>query len=211
MRSHLLEAIIRSGRPLNPAPPPLISPCHSTDILPVDHMTGPRPRSSPSLESASRCCLKKQQLLEPLLRSSDPLGLSDSLVGLPSRWSRAQAIVYVDYPERWPDLLPAVMQNLTSPEQHRIHGALYCLRIIARKYEFKDEVRPGPHCYPIQLTYISPPAHPRGKSFDDVCLAVPAEQMERVPLAEVIRTTFPTLLQLLQVCALRHCPRGLKN
>ena len=48
--------------------------------------------------------------------------------------------MYVDYPERWPDLLPTVMQNLTSPEQQRIHGALYCLRIIARKYEFKDEV-----------------------------------------------------------------------
>eukprot|EP00951_Prasinocladus_malaysianus_P037569 scaffold404857_cov51-Prasinocladus_malaysianus.AAC.3 len=50
-----------------------------------------------------------------------------------------QSIVYSDYPEQWPDLLPAVMQNIGSQEQLRLHGALFALRILARKYEFKDE------------------------------------------------------------------------
>lgn len=56
----------------------------------------------------------------------------------------SQSIVYTDYPGMWPDLLPAVLQNIQSPEHPRLHGALYALRIIARKYEFKDEVGPGP-------------------------------------------------------------------
>lgn len=67
-----------------------------------------------------------------------------------------KAIAYADYPERWPSLLPAIQAALVaaaaagagrgadaadpaSPVGARMHGALYALRILARKYEFRDE------------------------------------------------------------------------
>ena len=68
-----------------------------------------------------------------------------------------KAIAYADYPERWPSLLPAIQASLASaaaagvgasaadagnpasPAGARMHGALYALRILARKYEFRDE------------------------------------------------------------------------
>ncbi|EIE23737.1 ARM repeat-containing protein [Coccomyxa subellipsoidea C-169] len=50
-----------------------------------------------------------------------------------------KAIVHVDFPESWPGLLPIVLQNLGSQEQQRLYGALFALRILTRKYEFKDE------------------------------------------------------------------------
>ena len=51
----------------------------------------------------------------------------------------AKAIAYSDFPEQWPGLLPALCGSLGSPEQPRLWGALFVLRILARKYEFKDE------------------------------------------------------------------------
>lgn len=50
-----------------------------------------------------------------------------------------KSIVYCDYPERWPDLANTIYSNLISQEQSRTHGALYALRILTRKYEFRDE------------------------------------------------------------------------
>uniref|UniRef100_A0A061RWK7 Putative importin-7 n=1 Tax=Tetraselmis sp. GSL018 TaxID=582737 RepID=A0A061RWK7_9CHLO len=55
-----------------------------------------------------------------------------------------KSIVYSDYPEKWPDLLGGVVENMKSAEQARLHGALYALRILARKYEFKDKDERGP-------------------------------------------------------------------
>ncbi|XP_043705839.1 importin beta-like SAD2 [Telopea speciosissima] len=51
-----------------------------------------------------------------------------------------KTIVHADYPEQWPSLLPWVKHNLQQDQQ--IYGALFVLRILARKYEFKlDEER----------------------------------------------------------------------
>ncbi|CAL5220954.1 g3058 [Coccomyxa viridis] len=50
-----------------------------------------------------------------------------------------KAIASKDFPEHWPGLLPAVLQNLSSQDHGRLYGALFALRILARKYEFKDE------------------------------------------------------------------------
>lgn len=50
-----------------------------------------------------------------------------------------KAVVYCDYPEKWPGLLPALQANLASGEEARVHGSLVCLRILVRKYEFNDE------------------------------------------------------------------------
>ncbi|CAN6270635.1 unnamed protein product [Urochloa humidicola] len=48
-----------------------------------------------------------------------------------------KTLIVADYPEQWPNLLHWVTHNLESQDQ--IFGALYVLRILARKYEFKSE------------------------------------------------------------------------
>ncbi|OEL15220.1 Importin beta-like SAD2 [Dichanthelium oligosanthes] len=48
-----------------------------------------------------------------------------------------KTLIVVDYPEQWPNLLHWVTHNLESQDQ--IFGALYVLRILSRKYEFKSE------------------------------------------------------------------------
>jgi len=44
-----------------------------------------------------------------------------------------KTLIVADYPEQWPNLLHWVTHNLESQDQ--IFGALYVLRILARKYE----------------------------------------------------------------------------
>ncbi|KAL5212551.1 hypothetical protein ABZP36_023398 [Zizania latifolia] len=48
-----------------------------------------------------------------------------------------KTIIHSDYPEQWPSLLHWVTHNLESENQ--IFGALYVLRVLSRKYEFKSE------------------------------------------------------------------------
>lgn len=50
-----------------------------------------------------------------------------------------KSVVQSDYPEKWPSLIPHLQASLQSPDQTRVQSALLALRIIARKYEFKDE------------------------------------------------------------------------
>ncbi|KAK9839718.1 hypothetical protein WJX81_008385 [Elliptochloris bilobata] len=66
-----------------------------------------------------------------------------------------KSIVYSDFPERWPLILEAVQQQLATQEQARMRGALYALRILARKYEFKDEEERGPLA-PIVAGFLPP-------------------------------------------------------
>jgi hypothetical protein len=49
-----------------------------------------------------------------------------------------RVVAEADFPERWPELAPAVGAALTSPEPGRVYGALFVLRFLARKYEYKD-------------------------------------------------------------------------
>ncbi|CAI9117362.1 OLC1v1018740C1 [Oldenlandia corymbosa var. corymbosa] len=54
-----------------------------------------------------------------------------------------KTIIHADYPEQWPGLLQWVRANL---QNQQVFGALYVLRILARKYEFKcDEERVPVH------------------------------------------------------------------
>ncbi|CAL9113869.1 unnamed protein product [Musa textilis] len=48
-----------------------------------------------------------------------------------------KTIVHVDYPEKWPSLLHWIKCNLLMQDQ--VLGALFVLRVLARKYEFKSE------------------------------------------------------------------------
>uniref|UniRef100_A0A1J3IJ64 Importin beta-like SAD2 n=1 Tax=Noccaea caerulescens TaxID=107243 RepID=A0A1J3IJ64_NOCCA len=47
-----------------------------------------------------------------------------------------KTIIYSDYPEQWPRLLDWVKYNL---QNQQIYGALFVLRILSRKYEFKSD------------------------------------------------------------------------
>ncbi|KAJ3697379.1 hypothetical protein LUZ61_001084 [Rhynchospora tenuis] len=49
-----------------------------------------------------------------------------------------KTIVHSDYPEQWPSLLNWIKTNLEAQDQ-QIFGALYVLRILTRKYEFKSD------------------------------------------------------------------------
>ena len=55
-----------------------------------------------------------------------------------------KAVVYNDFPRHWPNLLPNLLINLGHHEEGRVHGALVALRILARKYEFRDEDERAP-------------------------------------------------------------------
>ncbi|XWS13240.1 hypothetical protein CRYUN_Cryun36dG0020500 [Craigia yunnanensis] len=47
-----------------------------------------------------------------------------------------KTIIHADYPEQWPRLLDWVKHNL---QDQQVFGALFVLRILSRKYEFKSE------------------------------------------------------------------------
>ncbi|TYK24814.1 importin beta-like SAD2 [Cucumis melo var. makuwa] len=47
-----------------------------------------------------------------------------------------KTIIHADYPEQWPSLLEWVKENLLASN---VYGALFVLRILARKYEFKSD------------------------------------------------------------------------
>ncbi|EFJ12043.1 hypothetical protein SELMODRAFT_158348 [Selaginella moellendorffii] len=50
-----------------------------------------------------------------------------------------KTMVHCDFPDRWPSLVPGIDSNLKSQDQQRINGALHALRILTRKYEFKED------------------------------------------------------------------------
>ncbi|KAL6523812.1 secondary alcohol dehydrogenase (SADH2) [Orobanche hederae] len=47
-----------------------------------------------------------------------------------------KTIIHADYPEQWPTLLHWVKHNL---QDQQVYGALFVLRILSRKYEFKSD------------------------------------------------------------------------
>ncbi|KAG5399673.1 hypothetical protein IGI04_014280 [Brassica rapa subsp. trilocularis] len=47
-----------------------------------------------------------------------------------------KTIIYADYPEQWPHLLDWVKHNL---QDQQVYGALFVLRIMSSKYEFKSD------------------------------------------------------------------------
>ncbi|KAJ8774330.1 hypothetical protein K2173_011579 [Erythroxylum novogranatense] len=63
-----------------------------------------------------------------------------------------KTIIHADYPEQWPRLLDWIKHNLQLQEQH-IYGALYVLRILARKYEFKSDEERTPVYHIVEETF----------------------------------------------------------
>ncbi|EEC73155.1 hypothetical protein OsI_07188 [Oryza sativa Indica Group] len=62
-----------------------------------------------------------------------------------------KTIIHSDYPEQWPGLLHWVTHNLESENQ--IFGALYVLRVLSRKYEFKSEDERIPLYHIVEETF----------------------------------------------------------
>ncbi|KAE8698049.1 Importin beta-like SAD2-like protein [Hibiscus syriacus] len=61
-----------------------------------------------------------------------------------------KTIVHTDYPEQWPRLLDWVKHNLQGQQ---VYGALFVLRILARKYEFKSEDERTPVHHIVKETF----------------------------------------------------------
>jgi importin-7 len=55
-----------------------------------------------------------------------------------------KAVVHHDFPDKWPTLLPSIVAALQSGDQAAMAGAFRMLRLLARKYEFRDEEERGP-------------------------------------------------------------------
>ncbi|GBG85770.1 hypothetical protein CBR_g40497 [Chara braunii] len=64
-----------------------------------------------------------------------------------------KSIILNDYPSEWENLLPLIDGNLKSQDTQRIHGALFALRILARKFEFKDDEERVPIQKIIETTF----------------------------------------------------------
>ncbi|EOA26503.1 hypothetical protein CARUB_v10022552mg [Capsella rubella] len=61
-----------------------------------------------------------------------------------------KTIIYSDYPEQWPRLLDWVKYNL---QNQQIYGALFVLRILSRKYEFKSDEERTPVSRIVEETF----------------------------------------------------------
>lgn len=85
-----------------------------------------------------------------------------------------------------------------------MYGGLTALRFMARKYEFRDEVRRTGSAQPLQLLLLARPApcdaaHASELGTPTPLAHIPAHtpQEERGPLVQIINTTFPALLPIL--------------
>ncbi|RZC47297.1 hypothetical protein C5167_040237 [Papaver somniferum] len=61
-----------------------------------------------------------------------------------------KTIIHADYPEQWPSLLQWVKHNLQGQQ---VYGALFVLRILSRKYEFKSDEERTPVYLIVEETF----------------------------------------------------------
>ncbi|KAL8105776.1 importin beta-like SAD2 [Apium graveolens] len=61
-----------------------------------------------------------------------------------------KTIIYSDYPEQWPSLLHWVKHNL---QDQQVYGALFVLRLLSRKYEFKSDEERTPVYQIVEETF----------------------------------------------------------
>ncbi|XP_061990500.1 importin beta-like SAD2 [Rosa rugosa] len=61
-----------------------------------------------------------------------------------------KTIIHADYPEQWPRLLDWVKHNL---QDQQVYGALFVLRILSRKYEFKSDEERTPVYLIVEETF----------------------------------------------------------
>ncbi|GFY92874.1 ARM repeat superfamily protein [Actinidia rufa] len=61
-----------------------------------------------------------------------------------------KTIIHADYPEQWSTLLPWVKHSL---QDQQVYGALFVLRILSRKYEFKSDEERSPVYVIVEETF----------------------------------------------------------
>ncbi|KAH7521474.1 hypothetical protein FEM48_Zijuj07G0037500 [Ziziphus jujuba var. spinosa] len=76
----------------------------------------------------------------PLLRCGPGVQLGECL----------KTIIHADYPEQWPRLLEWLKLNL---QDQQVYGALFVLRILSRKYEFKSDEERVPVYHIVEETF----------------------------------------------------------
>ena len=89
----------------------------------------PGAASKPRLSEADKAVVRVNMLeavvqVPPLIRAQLGVALSSQLDA--------------DFPARWPELLPGILAALGSAQKERLHGGLFALRLVCRKYEYKD-------------------------------------------------------------------------
>ena len=68
--------------------------------------------------------------------------MDNSIRGLLSDVLRS--LVDYDYPDKWPQLLPVLVQNVQSGDKLRIYNALVALRKVCKVYEYRNESKRAP-------------------------------------------------------------------
>lgn len=91
----------------------------------------------------------------------------ESVLAETTRW-----LILLDFPSRWPTLLPNISEFLSSGDSSRVHAALITMRQLAKCYEFRSRD-------PSKLSTTDP---------NDAGLAHPREPLETLATA-----SFPTL------------------
>ncbi|WCJ41499.1 Importin beta-like SAD2 [Euphorbia peplus] len=61
-----------------------------------------------------------------------------------------KTIIHADYPEQWPRLLEWIKHNL---QDQQVYGALFVLRVLSRKYEFKSDDERTPVYHIVDETF----------------------------------------------------------
>jgi hypothetical protein len=80
-----------------------------------------------------------------------------------------RAVISSDFPAAWPGLLPVLQRHLSGGDPAGVAGALRVLRVLTRKFEFKDEDERGPLAAVVEATFplvlpifqVPVPARPR--------------------------------------------------
>lgn len=123
--------------------------------------------STPTLSETARFLVRDNIL--PALSVARASAV-ESVLAETTRW-----LVLLDFPARWPALLPTISEFLSSGDSARVHAALVALRQLVKCYEFKSRD-------PERLMQSDP---------NEAGLAHP-----RQPLDSIAAACFPTLLAL---------------
>lgn len=145
------------------APDPVVAPAAALRLKNLMRAS----RAAPTLSDPARALVRESIL--PAL-SAARASTVEGVLAETMRW-----LVLLDFPAKWPALLPSVSAYLTSNEPARVHAALIALRQLVKCYEFKSR----------------DPAKLGSKEPNDAGLAHPRE-----PLDSIAAACFPTLLNL---------------
>ncbi|XP_078156294.1 importin beta-like SAD2 [Carex rostrata] len=94
-----------------------------------------------------------------------------------------KTIVHADYPEQWPNLINWIKTNLGAQDQ-QIFGALFVLRILTRKYEFKSDEERVPLYMVVEETF------PRLLNIFNNLVQLPNPSIEAADLMKLICKIF---------------------